>query len=333
MPRPTIQRSARPIIALTPNPALDRTLTLGRGLEPGTLHRVTHVREAAGGKGVNLARAVAALAASDPAGDPAQGDAHAGVVAPGVVVAGPLAGFNGRKFRSLLEAEGLAGTLTEVTGETRECTIVLDGGAHPTEINEAGPEVDEAAWRALLAKLPEGRLAVSGSLPPGTPPATFAALLADLPRPVVVDAHGPALLAALEAGAELVKPNRRELAEAASALGLTSPDDPLAAAEALQRRYGARVLVTLGEDGALLVCGRERWLAHAPRVDVVNPVGSGDCLLGAFLWAEDAGEPAERALALGVAAGADNARRGGGGTVDGAAVRELAGAVRTERLP
>ncbi len=328
MTRPTIQRSARPIVALTPNPALDRTLTLGRGLEPGTLHRVAHVREAAGGKGVNLARAVAALAASDPASDPASDVAQAGVV-----VAGPLAGFNGRKFRALLEAEGLSGALTEVNGETRECTIVLDGSAHPTEINEAGPQVDEVAWRTLLAKLPEGRLAVSGSLPPGTPPATFAALLADLPGPVVMDAHGPALLAALEAGAELIKPNRRELAEAAHVLGLTSPDDPLAAAEALQRRYGARVLVTLGEDGALLVCGRERWLAHAPRVDVVNPIGSGDCLLGAFLWAEDAGEPAERALALGVAAGADNARRGGGGTVDGAAVRELAGAVRTERLP
>jgi 1-phosphofructokinase family hexose kinase len=253
-------------------------------------------------------------------------------MAAGVVVAGPLAGFNGRKFRALLEAEGLPGALTDVNGETRECTIVLDGRDHPTEINEAGPQVDEAAWRALLAELPEGRLAVSGSLPPGTPPETFAALLADLPGPVVVDAHGPALLAALKAGAELVKPNRRELAEAVTLLGLASADDPLAGAEALQRRYGARVLVTLGEEGALLVCGRERWLAHAPRVEVVNPIGSGDCLLGAFLWAEDAGEPAERALALGVAAGADNARRGGGGAVSGAAVRELAAVVRTERL-
>ncbi len=325
MTRPTDPRTARPIVALTPNPALDRTLTLGRALEPGTLHRVAHVREAAGGKGVNLARAVAALAGPGHASDGADPARAA------VVVAGPLAGFNGRKFRALLETEGLSGALTDVNGETRACTIVVDGSAHPTELNEAGPEVGEAAWRALLADLPDGRLAVSGSLPPGTPAGVFAALLAQRPGGIVVDAHGPALLAALEAGAELVKPNRRELEELARLLGLASPEDPLATAVELRRRYGARVLATLGDEGALLVADEHRH-AHAPHVDVTNPIGSGDCLLGAFLWAEEAGEPAERALALGVAAGADNARRGGGGTVDGAAVRELARSVRVERL-
>jgi len=324
MTRATQARTARPIVALTPNPALDRTLTLGRALEPGTLHRVAHVREAAGGKGVNLARAVAALAgAASTAG---------GGVRSAVVVAGPLAGFNGRKFRALLEAEGLSGAHTDVAGETRECTIVLGGSGHPTEINEAGPAVDEAAWRALLAGLPDGRLVVSGSLPPGTPAAVFTALLAARGDAFVVDAHGTALLAALDSGAELVKPNRRELEGIARLLGLASPEDPLATAVDLRRRYGTRVLATLGDEGALLVAD-ERLHAQAPRVDVTNPIGSGDCLLGAFLWAEESGEPAERALALAVAAGADNARRGGGGSVDGAAVRELARSVRVERLP
>ncbi|MEJ2292359.1 MAG: hexose kinase [Deinococcales bacterium] len=305
--------TTRAIVALTPNPALDRTLWLDRALEPGALHRVQRVREAAGGKGVNLARAVAALGGSP-------------------VVAGPVAGFNGRKFRALLQREGIAGALTEVAGETRECTIVLGGAGHPTEINEAGPDVDEDAWRELLAALPEGRLVVAGSLPPGIAPSAFGELLAALPDPLTVDAHGPALVAALEAGAELVKPNRRELGEVAQLLGL-GPDghDPLDTAVELRRRYGVRVLATLGEEGALLVA-EQRWRAHAPRVEATNPIGSGDCLLGAFLWAEETGEPPERALALAVAAGADNARRGGGGTVDGEAVRSLATAVRTERL-
>ncbi|MEJ2288363.1 MAG: PfkB family carbohydrate kinase, partial [Deinococcales bacterium] len=146
--------TTRAIVALTPNPALDRTLWLDRALEPGALHRVQRVREAAGGKGVNLARAVAALGGSP-------------------VVAGPVAGFNGRKFRALLQREGIAGALTEVAGETRECTIVLGGAGHPTEINEAGPDVDEDAWRELLAALPEGRLVVAGSLPPGIAPSAF----------------------------------------------------------------------------------------------------------------------------------------------------------------
>ncbi len=344
-PYPTAPGTARPIVALTPNPAIDRTLTLRRALEPGTLHRVDHVREAAGGKGVNLARAVAALAgtvdatgphaaASNDAGASRDAGASTEARAPrdALVVAGPLGGFNGRKFRALLEAEGLRGAFTEVGGETRVCTIVVDGSAHPTEINEAGPEVEETAWRALLEGLPDGRLVVSGSLPPGTRPEVVAAMLAARNEPFAVDAHGTALLAALAAGADLVKPNRRELEEIARLLGLPSPEDPLATAVDLRRRYGARVLVTLGDEGALLVAD-ERLHAQAPRVDVTNPIGSGDCLLGAFLWAEEAGEPMKRALALATAAGADNARRGGGGQIDGGAVRALAREVRVERLP
>jgi len=308
----------RRIVALTPNPAIDRTLTLGNALRPGTLHRVRRVREAAGGKGVNLVRAVVALG----------GEA---------VVAGPLAGMGGRAFRELLEREGLAGAMTEVAGETRQCTILLDGGGHPTEINEPGPDVAEDQWRALLAALPEGRVVVSGSIPPGTAPERFGALLGDLPPPVTVDGHGPALLAALASGAELIAPNLRELAELAAALGLDagragsgSPiERALAVASGVRRCFGARVIVTLGETGALLL-GAGAWLARAPAARAVNPIGSGDCLLGAFLWAEEAGRPEAEALALGVAAGTENARRGGGGTLEGASVRALAGRVRLE---
>ena len=92
----------------------------------GALHRVRDTRELAGGKGVNLARAVRAL----------EGD---------VVVAGFLAGWNGRKFRSLLNGEGLEGVFEEVPGETRDCHALLDGGDHPTELNEAGPTVPGSA--------------------------------------------------------------------------------------------------------------------------------------------------------------------------------------------
>lgn len=301
------------IVALTPNPAIDRTLTLDHRLEPGTLHRVRHVREAAGGKGINLARAVAALG----------GD---------VVAAGPVAGLSGSKFRALLDRDGIAHALTEVAGETRICTILLAGGGHPTEINEAGPEVGLAAWQGLFAALPAGRLVVAGSLPPGLPARDFGALLAGRPAPVSVDAHGEALKAALEAGVDLIKPNRRELDELAALLELPAGADPIGTARAVHERFGTRVLLTLGEAGAALLAN-EGWRARSPRVHAANPIGSGDCLLGVFLWAEEAGRPPDQALTLAVAAGADNARRGGGGTVDAGGVRELVSQVRLERLP
>ncbi len=166
-----------PIVALTPNLAVDRTLTLPGRLEPGRLHRVGAVREAAGGKGVNLARAVRTLGGA-------------------AVVVGVVAGHNGRKVRALLGSEGFASVLEEVPGETRQCTILVDGGPHPTELNEAGPAVDVATWERLLARLPVGNVVVSGSLPPGLEPDVFARLLRRLPGPVAVDTRGPALVCA-----------------------------------------------------------------------------------------------------------------------------------------
>ncbi len=296
------------IVALTPNLALDRTLTLGRRLEPGRMHRVRAVREAAGGKGVNLARAVRALGGE-------------------VCVAGVVGGHNGRKLRELLGREGLSAVLEEVDGESRECAIVLDAGPHPTEINEPGPAVDAATWTRLLSRLPAGRVAVSGSLPPGLEGEGFARLLARLPGGVVVDTSGAPLAAALEAGAELIAPNEREILDLADRLGAPGGQDPLRCARWLRERYPARILLSRGAAGAALVADRV-WSAAAPEVDADNPVGSGDCLLGAFLWAEAAGRGPGDALRLGVAAGADNARRGGGGTLDPAGIEELAARVR-----
>lgn len=301
----------RRIVAVLPNPAIDRSLTLRDRLAPTQLHRVIHVREAAGGKGVNLARAVRALGGE-------------------VVVATVVAGHNGRKFRALLDAQSMPHVLEETEGETRQCSIVLDGGPHPTELNEAGPAYDEGAWRRVRSRLPGGVVVVSGSLPPGLEPDRFGSFLAGLRAPLAVDASGPALVAALEEGVALIKPNERELSEVATLLGLTAGSDPLAAAGAIHERYGATVLLTRGPKGAALV-DEETWLAEAPKVPRGNPVGSGDCLLGAYLLARADGASAEDALRLGVAAGAENVRNGGGGTLRGADVRAVAETVVVRR--
>lgn len=286
------------LLALTPNLALDRTMRLDRPFRPGRLHRVQALRVAAGGKGVNLARTVRALG----------GD---------VVVAGFVAGFNGAKLRGSLEAEGLPAVLEEVPGETRECHILLEDDGHPTEINERGVRVNEEAWNALLARLPAGWPILCGSLPPGLDEAGFARALQRLPRRPIVDMPGMPLRVALEAGAAMVSPNRAELA-AYLEQDTATPDD----AAAVFETWGVPVLLSLGSEGAAYV-GKERVLARAPRVDVDNPVGSGDCLLGAFAWARVRGRDVGEALRWGVAAGSDNARQGGGGSVSRAGVEEL----------
>lgn len=277
------------IIALTPNLTLDRVLSLDRPLVAGQLHRVPHLTVAAGGKGVNLARAVRALG----------GD---------VTVAGVVGGFNGQKFEQLMLQEGLTGVLEHGEGETRECHILLgEAGQHPTELYEAGPTFQPSAVQRLVARLTEaplsaGLVAVCGSLAPGTSKAAFTTFLGQLRRPVV-DSSGVGLQAALDARVALIKPNEHELEGLIGNASLQATRD-------LYRRTGVAVLLTLGQRGAAYV-GQEIWQATAPTIEARNPVGSGDSLLGAFLQARQAGQSIQEALRLGVAAGSANAMLGG----------------------
>ena len=284
-----------PFVTLTPNLALDRTLELSGALTPEALHRVGRVREVAGGKGVNVARALRTLGAE-------------------VTVAGFLGGFNGQKFRHLLAQEGLTGLFGGVEGETRECHILLDGRVHPTEVYENGPFVTPDDLRDLAERLPEGRLIVSGSLPRGLTADAFRAFLRELPHKPVVDSSGEALRAALEAGVALVKPNRAELGSLLPVSG-----EGVAEARLLYGRYGVPILLSLGAKGAAYVA-EQTLVVPAPEVEVRNPVGSGDCLLAAFVWARTEGWSLEDALRLGVAAGAENAVRGGGAELTRAGV-------------
>jgi tagatose 6-phosphate kinase len=272
-----------PIVAFTPNLALGRTLELDRQLTPEKLHRVRVTHEAAGGGGVNLARAVKALG----------GEA---------IVAGFLAGWNGQKFRQLLSSERLSGVFQEVKGETRECHILLDGRPHPTEVYESGPTVSTEDWAELVRKLPPGKIVVSGSLPPGITPEIFRTLLRTFPSRPVVDASGPTLVAALEAKVALVKANHAELA------GVIGRDSAgVEEAMELFQHYQTPILLTQGASGAALI-DRESYWAEPPEVSVRNPVCSGDSLLGAFLWELAQGHTPADALRMGVAAGAENAR-------------------------
>ena len=47
------------IVTVTPNPSIDRTVTLGTVLTRGAVHRLQSVSSEPGGKGVNVARALA----------------------------------------------------------------------------------------------------------------------------------------------------------------------------------------------------------------------------------------------------------------------------------
>jgi len=185
------------ILCVSPNLCYDRLLIVP-GFGVGGVHRATRATPLAGGKGLNVARAAAALGESP-------------------VVIGFIAGAAGDAIARGARRGGLILDAVRVPGESRWCTIIVDPGRVETVINERGVAVERQALRTLRRRV-RRRLTrtqvvvLCGSLPPGVPDDLFATLIADVaPRPTILDSSGEGLRRGLGAGPTVVKPNRLEL--------------------------------------------------------------------------------------------------------------------------
>lgn len=294
------------IVTLTPNPTLDRTLEIPL-LERGAVIRADAVRVDAGGKGVNVARALVA-----------NGHRAAAVA--------PIGGFEGEQFVALLAEQSIDVIGVPVAAPLRVNISVIEPDGITTKLNAPGPELsaDETATlvEATLSALDEGGspgvgspgegsperwLAGCGSLPPGLSDEFYADLVKsahDRGARVAVDTSGPAFSAALRAGPDLVKPNDEELEEVVGR-ALPTFGDVVEAAEELRDLGVGAVVVSLGAAGAILVDHEGAYHADTPPVRARSTVGAGDSLLAGFLSAGGSGPDALRhAVAWGAAAAA-----------------------------
>ncbi|MFT4210700.1 MAG: PfkB family carbohydrate kinase [Microbacterium sp.] len=264
------------ITVLVPSPALDVTYLVDE-LRPGAIHRPFEVVRLAGGKGFNLARAALRLGE------------HVEVIA-------ALGGPTGERVAELARGEGIRLTRIDATGETRTCVSVV--GQEVTEINERAPASDLAA---LVRAAPStSRLVVSGSVE-----GDIDALGG---RVVAVDTSGAALAALVAHGADLVKVNRAEAAEAIGRDGTA-----LELASALRERGIRTVVVTDGADGAVAIDAQGAWRAEPDPLRGRYTVGSGDSFFAGLLVAQERGQSLPLALRLASAAGSANTRRPGAG--------------------
>lgn len=280
------------IVTVTPNPGVDRTISLG-ALQRGAVHRAPAVREDPGGKGVNVSRALALHGTSTTA-----------------VL--PVGGTVGDELLALLAVAGVPTLAVPISAATRTNIALVEPDGTTTKVNEPGPVHDEAEARrlddAVAAMLPRARWVVGcGSVPPGVGDDVYARLVARARAAgvrVAVDTSGMPLTRAVAARPHLVTPNRLELG---SALGrdLGTAGDVAAAAREIVAGGVEEVLVSLGRDGALLVTGHEIAHARAHLADAtpVSTVGAGDALLAGYLHAESAGADRQAALRTAVAFG------------------------------
>lgn len=261
------------ILTVTLNPSLDRTIEVDI-LRPGTVHRALRTRLDPGGKGVNVTRALLA-----------NGHSSRAVV--------PLGGPDGAELAVLLDGEQVDVISVPVQSATRSNVTVTELDGTVTKLNEPGATLTEQELLTVLGHLLEQSsvgdwVVLCGSLPPGVTDEQYAvmvALLADRGRRVAVDTSGPALGLAVEAGPDLVKPNRHELAEVVGR-ELNSVADVLTAAHELRDRGVDQVLVSLGGDGALLVGGppgAPDLVGTSEVSDARSTVGAGDAFLAGYL--------------------------------------------------
>lgn len=286
------------ILTLTLNPAIDLVLGTER-FEFGDRAFVTAEAETAGGKGINAARVIRAYGGE-------------------VLALAPIGGRRGCRFQALLGADGLPAELVKVQGETRRNVAVTDAAGVTLKLDQRGRPLSDSELRRIEAaverQLPSlDWLMLTGSLPPGTPSDTYRRLASRARRAgarVLVDTSGPALAEALEAGPDVVKPNR---SEAAALLGRELPtvDDAALAAREIRAMGATRVVLSLGEQGAVAATRLGALLATPPLAGTGCPVGAGDVLAAACVWAMDRGEPFEEAFRWGVAAATVAASRPG----------------------
>lgn len=308
------------ILTVTLNPCVDKSLFVEQNAPIETL-RPARVIDLAGGKGVNVARALAGL------GEPVRAFI-------------PLGSHPGADTADLARQEGLEVIAVPIAGRTRTALTIREETTgqywHYLEPGPVWTEADVDRIRRSFQAAAAGcdLVVISGSLPcPAAEPVMrwMVETARGLGCRVAVDSHGAGLRAGLVGRPWLVKPNREELS---ALLGrpLHEPDAAWLAVRELAAGGVPIVLLSAGSGPVLASWEGEEWEALPPPVTEVNALGSGDSLVAGVLSALRQGWPPEEAIRWGVACGAANAAVWDPGGIRRADVEPLASGVSMRHL-
>lgn len=279
------------IVTVTANPAIDRLIELGEPLERGGVVRTTRTLDQPGGKGINVARVIAA----------------AGQRTQAILPASPS-----DPLLQALQPAALDTVAVPIRRPVRVNLTLAESDGTTTKLNAPGAALDATELDLLTATVLDCArdarwLALCGSLPAGVPADWYA----DVARSVrgwgvkvAVDTSGAALEHVLDSAPDLIKPNADELIDL---LGLDLEAHQIEADAALAGDFAQKlrvehgigaVLLTLGSAGALLATDSGTWVAGAPRIQARSTVGAGDSALAGYLIGAALPEPGRLALAI-----------------------------------
>jgi 1-phosphofructokinase family hexose kinase len=311
------------ILTVTLNAAVDRTVAVPN-FRLAQRHRAVESQTMAGGKGVNIARALKLL------GRP-------------VIATGLAGGATGTRVLERLAEESILNDFTRIEGESRTNLSVVDPTTgQQTEINERGPrvtpeEVDRFVEKLLYLAQGATICVLAGSVPPGADHDVYARLVTELKSLgviSVVDTDGEEMRAGLRAEPAVVAPNVREAEEVVGhefsdpgdrALGLTGLIEMGAGEAIITSPSGCSAIVGQGSD-------RRRYEVQIEQLEPIAVVGSGDAFLAGYVAARYGGASPRDCLAFGVACGAQSTQHFGAGTLDPREVERLLERVEVNEL-
>jgi 1-phosphofructokinase family hexose kinase len=311
------------IITVTLNAAIDKTLAVPN-FRLGRRHRAVEQTAMAGGKGVNVARALRAL------GQP-------------VIATGVAGGPTGTRIVEHLTEEGILNDFVRIREESRTSTAVVDPtNGEQTEINEHGPLVSEQELDLFVDKLlylAKGAAVCvfAGSLPRGLDAGLYGQLIEEVRQhgvTTMLDSEGEPLLIATRKGPDVVTPNELEAEGLVGHEFSDEGDRRRAPGEMVE--LGAREAIMTLPDGCLAVLGegseRRLYRATFEPLDPVSSVGSGDAFLAGFVAARYGDRDADDCLRFAVACGAESTQHFGAGVLEQREVERLMPEVHVETL-
>jgi len=308
------------ILTVTPNPMLDKTLWVS-AFTPGNTHRALRLETIVGGKGINAARALRFLKEN-------------------AVATGFVGGRTGEAILEALKQEGLQHDFVTINSTTREGFTIIDAQTgQRTAVFEPGHLLAQNDIANLTAKVVDylpycQALALCGSMP-CTGFDDFFAHLIEAARqygvPVMLDTYGEPLLCGLAASPNFLKPNRDEALEAFG-IDAREPHGKRSLLEKFAASGATHVFLTDGERPVAIYADGEFFLARPPEIRLVNPLGSGDAMVAAFIYGYLHGLSTPMLIAFTIAGGTVNAREFLPGFADLDQITTMAAQIEIEQL-
>lgn len=298
------------ILVINLNASVDKRYEI-ENIQKGQVMRARQVENTPGGKGLHVAN-VATILKED------------------CIATGLLGGKSGEFIEESLKKYGIKQDFVKIKGETRSCLAFITDDLVQTEILEPGPEVSEVEQQDFLDKyidlIKQAKIVVaSGSVPKNIPPIFYRKLIEmsnSQDKKFLLDTSGELLREGIEGKPYFIKPNRDEI-EALTGRRIKSVEDAIREIKEFQVKGIKFVAISLGKEGSIAGFEGKFYKVKVPKIEAVNPVGSGDSYVAGVAVALQRGYDIKDTLRFASACGTANAMEKETGFVTESVVNEL----------